>query len=90
MNNGADFALYLEIIAYPVIGLFIIEMISRAAKIANWVKLLFQAVMCVLFGIAYMTLQFGHWITGIVLIALAIALFYQSKVSKLHPEKTMY
>jgi len=90
MNNGTDLALYFEVIAYPVLGLFVIEMVSRTAKIQNWIKLLSQAVMCVGFGIVYLTMHVAHWLTGYVLLALAFALFYQAKVSKLHPEKALY
>jgi len=90
MHNGIDLDVYFEIILYPVAGLFIIEMISRLAKIPNWIKLSTQALMCVGFGIAYLTMQVAHWLTGGVLLALAFALFYQAKLSKLHPEKTMY
>lgn len=90
MDNGIDLGLYFEIIVYPVAGLFIIEMISRAAKVPNWIKLLSQAVMCVGFGIAYLTMHVAHWLTGGVLLALAFALFYQAKVSKLNPEKALY
>jgi hypothetical protein len=90
MHNGIDLDAYFEIILYPVAGLFIIEMISRAAKIPSWIKLLTQALMCVGFGIAYLTMQVAHWLTGGVLLALAFALFYQAKLSKIHPEKAMY
>ena len=90
MHNGIDLDVYFEIILYPVAGLFIIEMISRLAKIANWVKLLTQSIMCIGFGIAYLTMQVAHWLTAGVLLALAIALFYQAKRSKLDPQKAMY
>ena len=90
MHNGIDLDVYFLIILYPVAGLFIIEMISRATKIPNWIKLLSQAVMCVGFGIAYLTMHVAHWLTGGVLLALAFALFYQAKVSKLNPEKALY
>jgi hypothetical protein len=90
MHNGIDLDVYFEIILYPVAGLFIIEMICRLAKIPSWIKLLTQALMCVGFGIAYLTMQVAHWLTGGVLLALAFALFYQAKLSKLHPEKAMY
>lgn len=90
MHNGIDLDVYFEIILYPVAGLFIIEMISRVAKIANWIKLLSQAVMCVGFGIAYLTMHVAHWLTGGVLLALAFVLFYQAKISKIHPEKALY
>ena len=46
--------------------------------------------MCVGFGIAYLTMQVAHWLTGGVLLALAFALFYQAKQSKVHPEKALY
>jgi hypothetical protein len=91
MHNGIDLDVYFLIILYPVAGLFIIEMICRAIKaIPNWVKLLSQAVMCVGFGIAYLTMYVPHWLTGGVLLALSIALFYQAKLSKLNPQKAMY
>ena len=90
MHNGIDLDVYFELILYPTAGLFIIEMICRAAKISNWIKLLTQALMCVGFGIAYLTMQVAHWLTGGVLLALAFALFYQAKLSKVHPEKALY
>ncbi len=90
MHNGIDLDVYFEIILYPVAGLFIIEMICRLAKIANWVKLLTQAAMCVGFGIAYLTMHVAHWLTAGVLLALAIALFYQARRSKLDPQKALY
>ena len=90
MHNGIDLDVYFLIILYPVAGLFIIEIISRAIKIANWIKLLTQAVMCVGFGIAYLTMHVAHWLTAGVLLALAIALFYQAKLSKLNPQKALY
>lgn len=90
MHNGIDLDVYFLIILYPVAGLFIIEMICRTAKIPNWIKLLTQAVMCVGFGIAYLTMHVAHWLTAGVLLALAIALLYQAKLSKLNPQKAMY
>lgn len=90
MHNGIDLDVYFEIILYPVAGLFIIEMICRVAKISNWIKLLTQALMCVGFGIAYLIMQVAHWLTGGVLLALAFALFYQAKLSKVNPEKALY
>ncbi len=90
MHNGIDLDLYFEIIIYPVAALFIIEMISRAAKIPNWIKLLTQAISCIGFGIAYLFMHVAHWLTAGVLLALAIALFYQAKVSKLNPQKALY
>ncbi len=90
MDNEIHLGTYFLIILYPVVGLFVIEMISRMTKIPSWIKLLTQAIMCVGFGIAYLTMQVAHWLTGGVLLALAFALFYQAKISKVHPEKTLY
>jgi hypothetical protein len=91
MHNGIDLDVYFLIIIYPVVGLFTIEMICRGIKIIpNWIKLLSQAVMCVGFGIAYLAMQVAHWLTAGVLLALAIALFYQAKLSKLNPQKALY
>jgi hypothetical protein len=90
MQSDVGFGVYFELILYPVAGLFIIEITRRVTKIPNWVKLFSQAVMCVGFGIAYLTMHVAHWLTGMVLLALAFALFYQAKVSKVHPEKPLY
>jgi hypothetical protein len=35
-------------------------------------------------------MQVAHWLTAGVLLALAIALFYQAKRSKLDPQKALY
>jgi hypothetical protein len=90
MANEVHLSTYFLIILYPVAGLFIIEMICRVAKFPSWIKLLTQATMCVAFGIVYLTMQVAHWLTGGVLLALAFALFYQAKISKLNPERALY
>lgn len=90
MPDTVGFVEYFEIIIYPVVALFLIEMISRAARIPNWIKLLAQAVSCVGFGVVYLTMHVSQWLTGGVLLALAIALFYQAKLSKLDPKKALY
>ncbi len=90
MDDSIDFGSYFLVILYPVVGLLVIEITCRAAKIANWIKLLTQAIMCVGLGIAYLTMHAAHWLTALVLMALAVALFYQAKVSKLNPEKALY
>ena len=90
MSDGSGLGVYFEIIIYPVAALFIIEMISRAAKLPNWAKLLTQAIACMGFGIAYLVIYFSHWLTAGVLLALAIALFYQARASKLNPQKSLY
>ena len=90
MTDEVGLGVYFEIIAYPVIAIFVIEMVSRATKIPNWIKLLTQAIACIGFGIAYLLLYISQWLTIFVLLALAVALLYQAKVSKLNPQKTLY
>jgi len=90
MHNGIHLGTYFLIILYPVAGLFIIEMVCRVSKIPSWIKLFSQAAMCVAFGLVYLTMQVAHWLTGGVLLALAFALFYQAKLSKLNPERALY
>lgn len=81
---------FLLLTIYPVGGLFIIEMISRAIKISSWLKLTIQGFMLIGFAIAYVTLITAHWLTSIVLVALAVALLYQARRAKIHPDKSIY
>jgi len=81
---------FLLLTVYPVAGLFIVEMASRAIKLANWIKLITQAVLSIGFAVAYLTLITAHWLTALVLIVLAAALFYQARLSKLKPGRSMY
>lgn len=81
---------FLLLTIYPVAGLFIVEMASRVIKLKNWIKLITQAVLSIGFAIAYLTLITAHWLTALVLFALAAALFYQARLSKLKPGRTMY
>lgn len=82
-----DFLLYT---IYPVAALFLVEIVSRAIKLTNWVKLVTQGVSMLGFAAAYVTLITAHWLTSLVLVALAIALFYQARLSKLKPGKSLY
>lgn len=81
---------FLLLAIYPVGGLFIIEMISRAIKILSWIKLTIQGFVSIGFAIAYVTLITAHWLTSFVLAALAIALFYQARRAKIYPGKSIY
>jgi hypothetical protein len=81
---------FLLLTIYPVGGLFIIEMISRAIKISSWLKLSVQGLVSIGFGIAYVTLITAHWLTSIVLFALAAALLYQARRAKINPDKSIY
>ena len=87
---GVDIIDYLLLTIYPVAGLFIVEIISRAFKITSWVKLVIQGVLCIGFTIAYVTLIVAHWLTAIVLLALAIALLYQARIAKIKPGQSVY
>ncbi|MGI0002758.1 MAG: hypothetical protein ACRD91_00860 [Nitrosopumilaceae archaeon] len=87
---GIDVIDYLLLTIYPVVGLFIIEIISRAFKITSWIKLVIQGVLCIGFTIAYVTLIVAHWLTAVVLLALAIALLYQARIAKIKPGQSIY
>lgn len=81
---------FLLLTVYPVAALFIVEIISRAIKIPSWIKLCAQGLVSIGFAVAYVTLITAHWLTAIVLIALAIALFYQARLSKIKPGQSVY
>lgn len=81
---------FLLLTIYPVAGLFAVEIVSRAAKLPNWIKLLVQGLVSAGFGIAYVTLITAHWFTAVVLFALAVALFFQARRSGLDPQKSDY
>lgn len=81
---------FLLLTIYPVAALFIVELISRGIKLANWLKLCIQGTVAIGFAVAYVTLITAHWLTSLVLVALAIALFYQARLSKIKPGKSIY
>ena len=87
---GIDVIDYLLLTIYPVVGLFVIEITSRAFKITSWIKLVTQGIMCIGFAIAYVTLIIAHWLTAIVLLVLAIALLYQARIAKVKPGQSIY
>lgn len=86
---GIDIDFYFLLTVYPVVGLLLVEIICRVAKIPSWVKLVAQGTICVGFGIAYVTLIVAHWITAVVLFALSFALFYQARIAKIKPEQSI-
>lgn len=87
---NVDVVDFLLLTIYPVAGLFLVEMASRAIKLKNWIKLTSQAILSIGFAIAYLTLITAHWLTALVLFALAAALFYQARLSKLKPGRSLY
>ena len=87
---GIDVIDFVLLTVYPVAALFVIEMIARGIKLVNWAKLFTQAIVSIGFGIAYVTVISAHWMTALVLFALAAALLYQAKLAKLKPGKSIY
>lgn len=87
---GIDVIDYLLLTIYPVVGLFVVEIICRALKITSWIKLVIQGMLCIGFTIAYVTLIIAHWLTAVVLLALAIALLYQARLAKMKPGQSIY
>lgn len=81
---------FLLLTIYPVGALFIIEIIGRVTKISSWIKLVVQGIVMLGFGIAYITLITPHWLTSIVMFALAFVLFYQARRIKIDPTKLKY
>ena len=88
---GDDILDFLLPTIYPVIALFVIEIICRATKITSWIKLTTQGTTMVVMGIAYVFVLYTQlWLTIIVLLVLAVALFYQARRIKINPAKTTY
>ncbi len=88
---GDDIIDFLLPTIYPVIALFVIEIICRATKITSWIKLTTQGTAMIVLGISYVFVLYTQlWFTIIVLLALAGALFYQARRVKMDPAKTTY
>lgn len=87
---GIDVVDFLLITIYPVIGLFMVEIISRKLKIPSWSKLITQGIISAAFAVAYVTVITAHWLTSVVLFALSVTLFYQARRAKIHPDKSIY
>ena len=91
-HTGVEVFDFLLFTVYPVIGLLIVEGISRITKTPKWLKLWIQGIVSVGFGIAYLSFPGDEKfpLTAIVLFALAVALFYQGRRAKIFPDKTTY
>ena len=61
-HTGVDVIDFLFYTIYPVIGIFIVEGISRLVKAPKWIKLWTQAIVSIGFGIYYAqpAYSFGH------------------------------
>jgi len=81
---------FLLLTVYPAAGLFAAELAYRIIRFAPWAKLLAQGFISAGFAVAYVTLITAHWLTSLVLLALAAALFYQARRTWLDPSKQEY
>ena len=92
-HTGVDVIDFLFYTIYPVIGIFIVEIISRLFKIPKWIKLWTQAIVSTGFGFYYwfiLPAPQNFPLTAMVMFALAIALVYQGRRAKISPEKSPY
>ena len=92
-HTGVDVIAFLLYTIYPVIGIFIVEAISRLVKAPKWITLWTQAIVSIGFGILYWFILPTPQIfplTAMVMFALAIALIYQGRRAKISPEKSPY
>lgn len=102
-HTGVDEFDFLLYTIYPVIGILLVEAISRVIKVPKWIKLWSQAIVSIGFGISYSIGSLIHtniWfilsppknfpLTGMVMFALALALIYQGKRAKISPDKSHY
>jgi hypothetical protein len=92
-HTGVDVIDFLLYTIYPVIGIFIVEAISRVVKAPKWIKLWTQAAVSIGFGIYYWFIlpePQNFPLTALVMFALAIALIYQGKRAKISPDKSPY
>lgn len=91
-HTGVEVFDFLLTAVYPVIGLFLVEAVSRLVRSPKWIKLWVQAIISIGFGIAYLSFP-GDKIfplTAVVLFVLAVALFYQGRRAKISPDKSPY
>jgi len=92
-HTGVDVIDFLFYTIYPVIGIFLVELISRITKTPKWIKLWVQAAVSIGFGIYYwfvLPAPRNFPLTGLVMFALAIALIYQGRRAKISPSKSQY
>ena len=93
---------FLAFTIYPFIALGIIELISRGVKLSSWKKLSIQGVVMIILSIIYVAFPAlivtregnAHveplWMSIVVMLALAVTLFFKAKRSKLDPSKAEY
>ncbi len=92
-HTGVEVFDFLLFSIYPVIGLLVIEGISRLIKAPKWIKLWVQAAVSIGFGVYYwffLPAPKNFPLTAVVMFVLAIALIYQGRRAKISPEKSPY
>ena len=92
-HTGVDVIDFLFYTIYPVIGIFLVEAISRLIKAPKWAKLWTQAIVSFGFGIYYWFILPAPQnipLTAMVMFALGIALIYQGRRAKISPDKSPY
>jgi len=92
-HTGVDVIDFLFYTIYPVIGIFVVEMISRLIKAPKWIKLWTQAIVSFSFGTYYwfiLPAPQNFPLTAMVMFVLGIALIYQGKRAKISPDKSPY
>ena len=100
--GSVDIIDFLDFTIYPFLALIIIELISRAIKISSWKKLSVQGVSMIILSVIYVVspsmivTQENNihveplWMSILVMLALAVTLFYQARRSKIDPTKAEY
>jgi len=100
--GSVDIIDFLAFTIYPFIALGVIELISRGIKLSSWKKLSIQGVVMIFLSIIYVVFpslivtQEGNahveplWMSIVVMLALAVTLFFQARRSKLDPTKAEY
>ncbi|MBS3925974.1 MAG: hypothetical protein KGZ34_04710 [Nitrosarchaeum sp.] len=92
-HTGVDVIDFILYTIYPVIGIFVVEAISRVIKIQKWIKLWSQAGVAIGFAIYYWFIlpsPQNFPLTAIVMFVLALALIYQGRRAKISPEQSNY
>ena len=102
-HTGVEVFDFLLFSIFPVIGIFLVEALSRLVKAPKWIKLWIQAVVSIGFAISYglgSLIDIDIWfilspprdfpMTAMVMFALAIALIYQGRLAKISPDKSPY
>ena len=100
--GSVDIIDFLAFTIYPFIALGIIELISRGIKLSSWKKLSAQGITMIILSVVYVIFpamivtQENNvhveplWMSILVMLALAVTLFFQARRSKLDPTKADY